>query len=209
MGFPSGAVSKDSTFNAGETPGSGKSSGEGNVNPLQNSFLGNPMDWGAWQATVHGVVRIGHNSMTKPPTTTTTGEQLNGYAADAAAESFQLCPTPCDPIDGSPPSSPIPRILQARTLEWVATSSSNAWKWKVKVKSLSHVWLAAAPWTAAHQASLSMGFSRQEYWSGAPLPSPQASLIWYVVHVGYALSWRVSYPNSCSLGTSEYDLIGK
>ena len=135
MGFPSGAASKDSTCNAGETPGSGKSSGEGNVNPLQNSFLGNPMDWGAWQTTVHGVMRIGHNLMTKPPTTTTTGEQLNGYAA-AAAKLCQLCLTPCDPIDGSPPSSPIPRILQARTLECVAISSSNAWKWKVKVKSL-------------------------------------------------------------------------
>ena len=81
----------------------------------------------------------------------------------------------CDPIDGSPPDSPIPRILQARTLEWVAISFSNAWKWKVKVKSLSHVQLLVTPWTAAHQASPSMGFSRQEYWSGAPLPSPTAS----------------------------------
>ena len=89
----------------------------------------------------------------------------------AAAKSLQSCPTLCDPRDGSPPGSPIPGILQARTLEWVAISFSNAWKWKVKVKLLSHVRLLVTPWTAAHQASLSMGFSRQEYWSGLPLPS--------------------------------------
>ena len=92
------------------------------------------------------------------------------YAA-AAAKSLQSCPTMCDPIDGSPPGSPVPGILQARTLEWVAISFSNAWKWKVKVKSLSHVRPLATPWTAAHQAPPSMGFSRQEYWSGVPLPS--------------------------------------
>ena len=81
----------------------------------------------------------------------------------AAAKSLQLCPTLCHPSPG---------ILQARTLEWVAISFSSAWKWKVKVKSLSHVWLFVIPWTAAHQAPPSMGFSRQEYWSGVPLPSP-------------------------------------
>ena len=79
----------------------------------------------------------------------------------------------CDHIDGSPLGSPVPGILQARTLEWVAISSSNAWKWKVKVKSLSRVQLLATPWTAAYQAPPSMGFSRQEYWSGVPLPSPK------------------------------------
>ena len=89
----------------------------------------------------------------------------------ATAKSLQSCPTLCDPIDGSPPGSPIPGILQARTLEWVAISFSNAWKWKVKVKSLSHVRPSATPWTTAYQAPLSMGFSRQEYWSGVPLPS--------------------------------------
>ena len=78
----------------------------------------------------------------------------------------------CDPIDGSPPGSRVPGILQARTLEWIAISFSNVWKWKVKVKSLSRVQLVATPWTAAYQAPLSMGFSRQEYWSGVPLPSP-------------------------------------
>ena len=90
---------------------------------------------------------------------------------DIAAKLLQSCLTLCDPIDGSPPGSPVPGILQARTLEWVAISFSNAWKWKVKVKSLSHVWLLATPWTTAYQASPSMGFSRQEYWSGVPLPS--------------------------------------
>ena len=79
-------------------------------------------------------------------------------------------------MDGSPPGSPVPGILQARTLEWVAISFSNAWKWKVKVKSLSHVWVFATPWTAAYQAPLSMGVSRQEYWSGVPLPSPSSRL---------------------------------
>ena len=93
-------------------------------------------------------------------------------AAAAAAKSLQSCPTLCDPIDGSPPGSPIPGILQARTLEWVAISFSNAWKWKVKVKSLSRARVLATPWTAAYQAPPSMGFSRQEYWSGVPLPSP-------------------------------------
>ena len=89
-----------------------------------------------------------------------------------AAKSLQSCLTLCNPIDSSLPGSPVPGILQARTLEWVAISFSNAWKWKVKVKSLSHVWLLVTPWTAANQAPPSMGFSRQEYWSGVPLPSP-------------------------------------
>ena len=93
------------------------------------------------------------------------------FLGTAAAKSLQSCPTLCDPIDGSPPGSPIPGILQARTLEWVAISFSYAWKWKVQVKLLSHVRLLATTWTAAYQAPPSMGFSRQEYWSGVPLPS--------------------------------------
>ena len=100
-----------------------------------------------------------------------SGNLLYGTAA-TAAKSLQSCPTLCDPIDGRPPGSPVPGILQARTLEWVAISFSNAWKWHVKVKSLSRVRLLATPWTAAYQALPSMGFSRQEYWSGVPLPSP-------------------------------------
>ena len=104
------------------------------------------MDGGAWWATVPGI-------------------------AAAAAKLLQLCPTLCNPIDGSSSGPAVPGILQARTLQWVAISFSNAWKWKVKVKSLSHVRASATPWTAAHQAPPSMGFSRQEYWSGMPLPS--------------------------------------
>ena len=100
------------------------------------------------------------------------GELKYIFSATATAKSLQSCLTLCDPIDSSPPGSPIPGILQARTLEWVAISFSNAWKWKVKVKLLSLVWLFMTPWTAAYQAPLSMGFSRQEYWSGLPLPSP-------------------------------------
>ena len=81
----------------------------------------------------------------------------------------RLCATP---ETSSPPGSPVPGILQARTLEWIAISFSYAWKRKVKVKSLSRIRLWTTPWTAAYQALLSMGFSRQEYWSGVPLPSP-------------------------------------
>ena len=95
------------------------------------------------------------------------------YAAAGAAKSLQSCSTLCDPIDGSPRGSPVPGILQARTLEWVAISFSSAWKWKVKGKSLSRVRLLATPWTTAYQAPPSMGVSRQEYWSGLPLPSPK------------------------------------
>ena len=94
-----------------------------------------------------------------------------GFCIAAAAKSLQSCPTLCNPIDGSPPGSAVPGIFQARTLEWVAISFSNAWKWKVKVKSLSRVQLFEIPWTAAYQAPPSMGFSRQEYWSGVPSPS--------------------------------------
>ena len=93
-------------------------------------------------------------------------------SAAATAKSLQSCPTLCDPIDGSPPGSPVPGILQARTLEWVAISFSNAWKWKVKVKLLNCIQPSATSWTAAFQAPPSMGVSRQEYWSGVPLPSP-------------------------------------
>ena len=118
----------------------------------------------AWHAAVHRV--------TKSQTWLSDWMNWLGTAAAAATKSLQSCPTLWDPIDGSPPGSTIPGILQARTLEWVAISFSNAWKRKVKVKLLSHVWLFAAPWTAAYQAPLSMGFSRQEYWSGLPLPSP-------------------------------------
>ena len=117
----------------------------------------------------------------------------------AAAKSLQSCPTLCDPIDGSPPGSPIPGILQIRTLEWVAISFSNAWKWKAKVKSLSHVRLLAIRWTAAHQAPSSMGFSRQEYWSGVPLPSPMQVL--------ENFNYVASICGSCCLSTGQDVLL--
>ena len=120
------------------------------------------------------------------------------YSFICYAKSLQSCPTLCDPIDGSPPGSPDPGILQARTLEWVAISFSNAWKWKVKGKSLSRVRPLA--WTAAYQAPPSMGFSRQEYWSGVPLPFPflhivpsicSSYIVLHIVHTGFFLwlSW--------------------
>ena len=125
-------------------------------------------------------------------------------AAAAAAKSLQSCPTLCDPIDGSPPGSPVPGILRTRTLEWVAISSSNAWKWKVKVKLFSRVRLLATPWTAAYQAPLSMGFSRQEYWSGVPLPSPTHKLgrnkslmtSWEDIKDSSTQNWDISFQRS-------------
>ena len=98
-------------------------------------------------------------------------KQEGTEALAAAAKSLQSCPTLRNPIDGSPPGSLVPGILQARTLEWVAIFFSSAWQWNVKVKLLSRVGLFATPWTAAYQAPLSTGISRQEYWSGLPLPS--------------------------------------
>ena len=119
-------------------------------------------------------------------------------AAAAAAKSLQSCPTLCDPIDGSPPGSPVPGILQARTLEWVAISFSNACKWKVKGKSLSHVRLPVTPWTAAYQAPPSMGFSRQEYWSGVPLPSP----LIYTTMCKIDSWWEAAYSTGSSVWCS-------
>ena len=154
LSFWGGTVVKNLSASAGTTglnPGSGRSPEGGNGTPFQYSCREIP--WTEKPDTVHGVAE---SDMT---------ERLSTNAA-AAAKSFQSCPILCDSIDGSPPGSPIPGILQARTLGWVAISFSNAWKWKMKVKLLSHVRLLATPWTEAHK-----GFSRQEYWSGVPLPS--------------------------------------
>ena len=122
---------------------------------------------------------------------------LPAAAAAAAAASCQLCPTLCDPIDSSPKGSSVPGILQARTLEWVAISFSNAWKWKAKVKLLSRVRLLATPWTAACQAPPSMGFSRQEYWSGLSPYTSSNSCPW---------SWccYLTISSSASLSLTEY-----
>ena len=137
----------------------------------------------------------------------------------AAAKSLQSCPTLCDPIDGSPPGFPVPGILQARTLEWIAISFFNAWKWKVKVKSFSCVRLLATPWTAAYQAPLSMGFSRQEYWSGVPLPSresldertskilPQSSRFLFYLGPLWFAWFQVSYLTSLRLFSHFWDVI--
>ena len=109
--------------------------------------------------------------------------QYHTAAAAAAAKSLQSCPTLCDLRDSSPPGSPVPGILQERTLEWVAISFSSASKWKVKVKLLSRVWRLATSWTTAYQAPPSMGFARQEYWSGVPLPSPSITLVILIKNV--------------------------
>jgi len=107
--------------------------------------------------------------------------QMSYAAAADAAKSLQSCLTLCDPINGSPTGSPVPGILQARILEWVAISFSNAWKWKVKVKLLSHVWPLATPWTAAYWAPPSMGVSRQEYWSGLPFKMYHCQTLKYIL----------------------------
>ena len=132
------------------------------------------------------------------PSTSWKGFQCNkGITAKAMtlryAKSLQSCLTPCDPIDGSPSGSPVPGILQARTLEWVAISFSNAWKWKVKVKSLRRLGLLATPWTVAYQAPPSMGFSRQEYWSGVPLPSPNSFKEMYIWSGECSHNWSIKH----------------
>ena len=122
--------------------------------------------------------------------------------AAAAAKSLQSCPTLCDPIDGSPPGSPVPGTLQTRTLEWVAISFSNAWKWKVKVKLLSRVRLLVTPWTAAHQAPPSMGFSR---WSLSP---PELLRICHNHHGwGYRWFYLLSYAYSILILVTMFELL--
>ena len=143
-------------------------------------------------------------------------------AAAAAAKLLQSCPTLCDPIDCSPPGSSVPGILQARTLEWVAVSFSIAWKWRVKVKSLSRVQLLATPWTAAYQGPPPMGFSRQEYWSRSPLPSPHRSYdifflkycrihcllnAWLVASDSLFVEWVVSWISYEVIGSMKEPLV--
>ena len=134
----------------------------------------NPLRW-CWVSTAPSQPcdRMGEQPIHWRLSCTQTTVLFSTFSAAAAAKSLQSCPTLCyGPIDGSPPGSLVPGILQARTVEWVAISFSIAWKWKVKVKSLSRVRLCATQWTAAYQAPPSMGFSRQECLSGLPLPSP-------------------------------------
>ena len=146
---------------------------------IRQKFLQLPVlssEWEVWQST-----------LTRSPTTS-----FILITAAAAAKSLQSCPTLCDPIDSSPPGFPVPGILQARTLEWAAISFSNAWKWKVEVKSRSRVRLFATPWTAAYQAPPSMGFSKQECWSGVPLPS--LTLITALFHLTLSQLTQSSLP---------------
>ena len=133
----------------------------------------------------------------KPEQTATVEAKWPSRVLAAAAKSHQSCLTLCDPIDSSPPGSSVPGILQARTLEWVAISFSSAWKWKVKVKSLSHVQLFTTPWTVAYQAPPSLGFPRQEYWSGLPLPSPKSIRPGYI---SWSLRWSHCKESACNAG---------
>ena len=133
-----------------------------NEREVAQSFLtlSDPMDCSPPGSTIHGIFQARKSVV----------GCHNGVLATATAKLLQLCPTLCNPINGSPPGSVIPGILQERTLEWIAISFFNAWKWKVKVKPYSRVRPSATPWTAAFRAPPSIGFSRQEYWSGVPLP---------------------------------------
>ena len=135
-------------------------------------YLANSFSTACWIFAYNLELFFGQAANVDNPRKVMVIKQETSMMKFATAKPLQSYPTLFDPRDSSPPGSPVPGILQARTLEWVAISFSNAWKWKVQVKSLSRVWLLATPWTAAHQAPPSMGFSRQEYWSGVPLPSP-------------------------------------
>ena len=157
-----------------------------------------------------GLQRVGHDWETKQSIFSyvfifflNIHESLNSvwFCSAAAAKLLQSCPTLCDPIDGSPPGSPVPGILQARTLEWVAISFAIAWTWKVKVKSLRRVRLPSTPWTAALQALPSMGFSWQEYWSGVPLSSP---VVLFYVYLNFIKMITFSSCSSNYLSLSIY-----
>ena len=126
------------------------------------------------------------------------------YAAAAAAESLQSWPTLCDPVDSSPSGSPVPRILQARTLEWVAIPFSNAWKWKVKGKSLSRVWLLATPRSAAYQGPLPMGFSRQEYWSGGAIAKSHTKTIGTTIMNEFGKFFFQDTKSTCKKSATNY-----
>ena len=165
MGFPCSSVSKESACSAGDPvsiPGSGRSPGEGNSNPLQYSCLENPTDRGAWQTTVHGVARVRHNLATKE------------------TERVETC---C-----------IAQGAQFSALWW---PRGVGWKWWweggsqgrrymyvcAALSPFSRVQFFATPWTVAHQAPLSMGFSRQEYWSRLPFPPPGPVFFFFLIEV--------------------------
>ena len=196
------------------SPGLGRCPGVGNSNPLQCSCKENSTDREAWWTEVHGATKSQAWLSTQARSSTFLAPR-NDFMEDnfsmewgmvwgwfkhimliaAATKSLQLCPTLRDHID----SSSVPGILQARTLEWLSISFSNAWKWKVKVKLLSHVLPLVTPWTVARQAPLSIGFSRQEYGSGVTcllhtfsahfIYNLMLSLIWREVP-----AWRLGAP---------------
>ena len=123
---------------------------------------------------------------------------LLACAAAAAAKLLQSCPTLCDRIDGSPPGSPVPGILQARTLEWVAISFSNAWKGKWK---WSHSVVSDSRDPMDWSLPPSMGFSRQKYWSGVPLPTPTSmwdecncAVVWSFFGIAFLWDWNENWP---------------
>ena len=150
-GFPGGSVVKNPPANAGDA----------GCIPGSRRLTTPPPQWRKWQHNPIFFLEKAHGQRRLEAYSPRGHKRVRQDLVTAAAKSLQLCQTLCDPIDGSPPGSPIPGILQARTLEWVAISSSNAWKWKVKVESLCCVRLFTTPWTAAYQAPLSMGFSRK------------------------------------------------
>ena len=137
-------------------------SGEGNGTPLQYSCLENPTDGGAWWAAVHGVSKS--RTWLSDFTFTFHFHALEKEMASHSSVLAWRIPGTGEP--GGLPSMGLHRVRHY----W--SDLAAAWKWKVKVKSLSWVWLFATPWTAAYQAPPPMGFSRQDYWSGVPLPSP-------------------------------------
>ena len=165
MGYPGGSSGKESACNDGDwrsIPGLGRSPGEENDYLLQYSCLKNPMVRGVWWAAVHGVIK------------SQTWLSNKAHTHTAAAKSLQSCPTLCDPTDGSPLRLPRPWGSPGKNPGVGCHFLLQCMKVKSESEALSHVRPSATPWTAAYQAPPPMGFSRQEYWSGVPLPSPHA-----------------------------------
>ena len=191
MGFPCSSVSKESTCNAGDLgliPGSGRSPGEGNSNPLQYFCLENPTDRGVWEATVYGIARIGHDLAAKPPDPQLT--QLAMYYCNRCIilftqiiyknkhrkwrKNFQSYSKYLEKCSTTFGIQGLALSEQARRVTYKRGREVGRWQsWSAQL--LSRVRLFATPWTVAHRAPLSMGFSRWEYWCGVPFPTPGGS----------------------------------